>query len=142
VPSIRRKAEVEWTPEQMYALVNDVEAYPEFLNWCTGARVITECDGQLTAQLDVGFGGISHSFSTVNTLEPPHRITVSLRNGPFRSLEGEWTFTETQTGCTISLNLEFTVSPGPLGLVLSGAFEHIVRSQMDAFVQRARNTYG
>lgn len=126
----------------MYALVNDVEAYPEFLNWCSGARIIARGEGQLTAELDVGFGGISQSFSTVNTLAPPNKITVSLRNGPFQSLEGAWTFTQAHTGSTISLVLDFTVVLSPLGFVLSGAFEKIVRSQMDAFIRRARSVYG
>ena len=141
MPSIRRKAEVEWTPEQMYALVNDVEAYPEFLNWCSGARIISDSEGQLTAELDVGFGGISRSFSTVNSLDPPRKIVVKLHSGPFRSLEGAWTFTQSPTGCTISLALDFTVSTSPLGVILSGAFEEIVRSQMDAFIRRARALY-
>jgi len=125
----------------MYALVNDVEAYPQFLNWCSGARIIAADAAQMTAELDVRFGGIGKSFSTTNSLQPPHRIGVQLRNGPFKSLEGAWTFTETPAGCMIALDLDFTVSASPLGFILSGAFEEIVRSQMDAFIQRARSVY-
>lgn len=125
----------------MYALVNDVEAYPQFLNWCSGARIIAADEDQMTAELDVRFAGISKSFSTINALDPPHRIGVQLRNGPFQSLEGAWTFTGTPAGCTITLDLDFTVSISPLGFILSGAFEEIVRSQMDAFIARARNVY-
>ena len=126
----------------MYALVNDVEAYPEFLHWCNGARIISRREGELTAELDVGLAGISRSFSTVNQLDPPHRIVVTLHKGPFRSLEGAWSFTPSDTGCTISLQLDFSVSRSPLGMVLSAAFEEIARSQMDAFIRRARQIYG
>ena len=126
----------------MYALVNDVEAYPEFLQWCNDARIITRREDELTAELDVGFGGISRSFSTTNVLEPPERIVVKLHKGPFKSLEGAWTFTETDKGCAISLVLDFSVSLSPLGMVLSAAFEEIARSQMDAFIRRASQLYG
>ena len=126
----------------MYALVNDVEAYPEFLQWCNGARIISEREAELTAELDVGLGGISRSFSTINVLDPPHRIVVKLHKGPFRTLEGAWSFTETDSGCRISLVLDFSVSLSPLGVVLSAAFEEIARSQMDAFIRRAGQLYG
>lgn len=126
----------------MYTLVNDIESYPDFLNWCTASRIISRSASQLTAELDVGIGGISKSFSTVNSLDPPHRIAVRLHSGPFRSLEGEWKFTESEMGCEISLALDFTVSLSPLSIVLSTAFEEIARSQMDAFIRRAGSIYG
>lgn len=142
MPSVRRVAEVRWTPEQMYALVNDVQAYPEFLHWCSGSRIIAETARELTAELDVGFGGFKQRFSTINSLEPPQRISMRLRKGPFRSLTGAWTFAATEMGCRISLALEFAVSAGPLGLVIGAAFEQIARSQMDAFIKRAQTVYG
>ena len=131
----------------MYALVNDIESYPEFLNWCSGARIlerrdVDQSEQQLTAELDVGFAGITQRFSTVNTLRPPTEIKLRLKSGPFRSLEGAWTFEPAGSGCTISLTLDFSVALSPLGMVLSTAFEEIARSQMDAFVQRAARVYG
>ncbi len=126
----------------MYALVSDVESYPQFLNWCSGARIISQTEGSQTAELDVGFRGISRSFATVNSLDPPNEIVMRLHSGPFKSLEGVWTFAKRDSGCSISFALDFTVSISPLGLLLSAAFEEIARSQMDAFVQRAQQLYG
>ena len=125
----------------MYSLVNDVAAYPQFLQWCSGARVISSTDRQMIAEVDVGLAGFRQSFSTCNTLEPPNRIGIQLRDGPFSRLEGEWRFLDGAAGCTIDLSLEFSVSLSPLGLVLSRVFEEIARSQMDAFIRRARAIY-
>lgn len=142
MPSINRTAEVEWSAEQMFALVNDVEAYPQFLHWCSSTRVISRSDDLVIAEVEVSLAGIRQRFSTRNTLEPPHRIDISLQNGPFRKLEGDWRFTNTERGSKVSLSLEFSVSISPIGFVLSRVFEEIARSQMDAFIKRARSVYG
>ena len=126
----------------MYALVNDVEAYPEFLPWCAGARIVSRSEHEMVAEVDIGFSGIRQSFSTRNLLDPPNRIVIALRNGPFRRLEGEWRFEDGPAGCTVDLSLDFSVSMSPLGFVLARVFEELARSQMDAFVRRARAVYG
>jgi ribosome-associated toxin RatA of RatAB toxin-antitoxin module len=126
----------------MYALVNDIESYPDFLKWCSGARIVDRGAQELTAELDVGFAGLTQRFSTMNTLRPPSEISLRLKSGPFRSLEGAWTFTPSASGCIISLTLDFSVPLSPLGIVLRGAFEEIARSQMDAFIKRADEVYG
>ena len=127
----------------MFALVNDVEAYPEFLHWCSGARVLKREDNVVHAEVEVRFAGLHQKFSTRNTLERPSRIVISLLNGPFRRLDGDWTFADRrQGGCNIELSLDFSVSLTPLGFLLSRVFEEIARSQMDAFIRRARHVYG
>jgi ribosome-associated toxin RatA of RatAB toxin-antitoxin module len=127
----------------MFSLVNDVEAYPEFLHWCSGARILRREGNVIMAEIDVRFAGVRQSFSTRNTLEEPHRIVISLLNGPFRRLDGDWTFTDSRSGgCSIELSLEFTVALTPLGFLLSRVFEEIAASQMDAFIRRARKVYG
>ena len=89
---IRRSALVRFTPEQMFDLVNDVEAYPKRFNWCASSAVIERDGNVLEARLDLNFAGLRHSFSTRNTAEPPRRIDIRLVGGPFRSLDGVWTF--------------------------------------------------
>jgi len=142
VPSINRTADIQWSAEQMFALVNDVAAYPEFLHWCSGARIVSRAESHVIAEVDVSLAGIRQSFTTRNLLEPPHRIDIRLLNGPFRKLEGDWRFTDNERGSTVSLSLEFSVSISPLGFVLGRVFEEIARSQMDAFIRRARSVYG
>ena len=126
----------------MYALVNNVESYPEFLNWCSGARVLSKGESQVTAELDIRFAGLSQSFATVNTLNPPNEIAVRLHSGPFKSLTGKWRFMQTPGGSKVSLVLDYTFGFSPLSIVLNSAFEEIARSQIDAFIQRARSVYG
>ena len=90
---IHRQALVRFTPEQMFDLVNEVEAYPRRFPWCLGASV-SEHDGQhLVARLDLRFAGVTQHFSTRNTLDRPHSIRMQFVNGPFDWLHGVWQFT-------------------------------------------------
>ena len=90
---IHRQALVRFTPEQMFDLVNEVEAYPRRFAWCLGANVL-EHDGQhLVARLDLRFAGVTQHFSTRNTLDRPHSIRMQFVDGPFDWLHGVWQFT-------------------------------------------------
>lgn len=127
----------------MYDLVNDVEAYPEFLHWCRGARIIRREADALEAELDIGFRGIHKSFRTRNAQDPPRRIDISLVSGPFRKLDGCWTFEDVDgSGSVVTLDLEFDVASSPLSYMFSAVFEELVRQQMGAFVKRAERVYG
>jgi ribosome-associated toxin RatA of RatAB toxin-antitoxin module len=127
----------------MFDLVNDVEAYPEFLHWCRGARIEASGEGTVDAAIDVGLGGFYKTFKTRNTLERPHRIGIALISGPFRRLEGAWEFADSAgSGADIGLMLDYEVSHSSLGLVFATVFAEVARSQMNAFVERARHVYG
>ena len=140
--SIRRTADVPYSSEQMYALVDDIESYPEFLRWCRDARV-TRRDGQIVeATLDVGLAGFHKQLSTRNSLEPPRRIGIALVAGPFRHLSGEWLFEPRAQGCRVSLALELESQVSPFGMIFAAAFEEIARSQLQAFLSRADKLYG
>jgi ribosome-associated toxin RatA of RatAB toxin-antitoxin module len=143
MPRIRRRAHVQYTAQQMFDLVNDVEAYPKFLHWCAGARVESAGESHIEATLDIGIAGLHKSFRTRNTLERPKRITMALVSGPFNRLDGEWQFTDSPSGgADIELSLDYEISHSPLGFVLAKAFEEVARSQMSAFVRRADEVYG
>jgi ribosome-associated toxin RatA of RatAB toxin-antitoxin module len=90
---IHRQALVRFTPEQMFDLVNDVEAYPRRFAWCLGARVSEHDGGHLVARLDLRFAGVTQHFSTRNMLDRPRSIKMQFVDGPFDWLHGEWTFT-------------------------------------------------
>ena len=93
-------------PEQMFMLVDDIERYPEFLPWCTGATVLSRDPEVTRASLHVGFRGIKQSFSTENRNTPPHEIALKLIDGPFRALDGRWRFNDLGgKGCKIEFNL-------------------------------------
>lgn len=142
MPQVKRSARVPYTPEQMFDLVNDVERYPEFLEWCKGARVDARHGSMIEATLDIGFFGFRQSFRTRNSLRRPERIGIDLVSGPFRRLRGEWRFTAVDGASDISLSLAFEVSMSPLGTVFAKVFEEVAASQMSAFIARAAAVFG
>ena len=89
---VERSALVTYTAAQMFALVNDVARYPEFLPWCTDARVEDGAAGERIATLKVARGVLRTEFTTRNTLRQDEQIQMKLLHGPFRDLQGEWRF--------------------------------------------------
>lgn len=140
---VERSALVPYTQQQMFALVNDVERYPEFMNGCVGASVQQRGEGWLEARLDLAKAGFSHAFVTRNTLYEPERIHLKLVEGPFKHLEGEWDFTAlSDSACKVTFWLEFEFKSRLLAFAAAKLFEHIASEQVDAIVQRARKIYG
>ena len=88
MPVIQRSALVEHAAARMFALVDDVEAYPHRFEWCSAARVIERGEDMVVARLELGIGGFRTWFTTRNTLAPPHHIDMALEEGPFRRLAG------------------------------------------------------
>jgi len=143
LPRVQRSAHVPYTAEQMFDLVNDVESYPSFLHWCSGAKVESRQGNVIEATLDIGVLGFHRSFRTRNTLIRPKEIQLDLVSGPFRRLRGEWRFKPTEDGgCDVSLSLQFEVTLSPFGVVFSKIFEELAGAQMTAFTERAAKLYG
>jgi ribosome-associated toxin RatA of RatAB toxin-antitoxin module len=142
LPTVKRSARVPYTPEQMFDLVNDVEAYPKFLHWCRGAHIDSKLGNTMEATLEIGALGFHQSFRTRNTLQRPERIGIDLVSGPFRRLRGEWRFIAADRGSDISLTLSFEVTLSPFGVVFAKVFEELAAAQMTAFVERAKKIYG
>jgi ribosome-associated toxin RatA of RatAB toxin-antitoxin module len=137
---IRRQALVRQTPERMFDLVNDVEAYPRRFTWCSAARVLDrEGDAALTARLDLRFAGITQAFTTRNVMQRPSRLEMKLVEGPLRALDGVWTFDPLGTdGCKIALALDFDYTgllSGPLRL----GFHGLANRMVDDFCAAADN---
>jgi ribosome-associated toxin RatA of RatAB toxin-antitoxin module len=143
MPKIHRSARVAYAAAQMFDLVNDVEAYPQFLHWCRAARVNRRGDDFIEATLDIGIRGVHKSFTTRNVFERPKRVAIELISGPFRHLDGVWEFEDLEGGGSeVSLSLTFEVVRSPFSVVFSMVFEELARAQMAAFVHRADVLYG
>ncbi|MEO8671870.1 MAG: type II toxin-antitoxin system RatA family toxin [Tahibacter sp.] len=139
---IRRSALVRYSPDQMFDLVNDVEAYPKRFAWCAGAQILARDETTLTARLDARFAGITQSFTTRNTPERPHRIGMDLVDGPFSSLEGAWTFTALgNDGCKIAFALDFDYSGGLIAAALRVGFQGLADRMVDDFCREATRLY-
>lgn len=139
---IRRSALVAQTPDRMFDLVNDVEAYPSLFPWCAGSAVTDRGENALTARLDLRFAGITQSFTTRNTVQRPERIHMHLVDGPFRQLEGEWTFQALgEVGCKIVFALDFDYSGRLTAPALRLGFQNLANRMVDDFCRVAR-THG
>lgn len=140
---INRNALMPYSAAQMYDIVNDVSSYPDYLPWCGGVIIHKQTDDMMEASIQMKKVGLNHWFRTRNQLVPGRSIEVKLVEGPFRKLQGNWTFKVLDDeACRISLSLQFEVASGIVGAVLSPAFNHIANTMVDSFCQRARKIYG
>ncbi len=131
-----------YTQEQMYALVADVERYPEFLPWCRAAR-ITRRDGDvLYADLVIGFKVFRERFTSKVTLNPPDSVHVEYINGPMRHLNNHWRFEPHDKGCIIDFYVDFEFRSALLQAAIGLLFNEAVRRMVAAFEARARVLYG
>jgi ribosome-associated toxin RatA of RatAB toxin-antitoxin module len=139
---IARSAIVEHSAAEMYALVEDIEAYPVFLPWCTAAIVHERRPGATKATLTVGAGGLRQSFTTLNDNRPGEAIEMRLVKGPFRRFVGHWRFVPlAPRACRIEFSLRYEFSSRALGRVLAPLFDGIADSMVEAFVRRAAQVY-
>lgn len=139
---IERSALVTYTAAQMFALVNDIARYPEFLPWCIGARVEDEAELQRLASVRIARGPLRTEFTTRNLLTKDVQILMTLVDGPFRALTGEWRFDAIgERGSRVSFRVEFEFKNRLTAAALGTAFESLCGSIVDAFVTRAQKTY-
>ncbi len=139
---ISRSALVPFSAGQMYQLVNDVDAYPEFLPGCTGSRVLDTSENQMTASVDVSKAGISKTFTTRNTLSDNQSIHMQLVDGPFRKLTGGWRFISLgDDACKVELSLEFEFTNMLVEMAFGRIFKELANSMVQAFTQRAKEVY-
>ena len=126
----------------MYELVNNINDYPQFLNWCEGASILNQSDHQITASVQINKGGLKQTFSTLNTLKPFRLIEMKLLDGPFEHFSGEWRFEPLgENAAKVFLNLQFKFKSKLLDMSLTPIFTKIANSQLDAFVTRANKIY-
>jgi ribosome-associated toxin RatA of RatAB toxin-antitoxin module len=134
---------VEYSCDQMFALVRDAEQYPRFLPWCSSAKVSADDKGVTHATLHIDYHGVRTDFTTENVHQPPSTIDIRLVQGPFRHLQGIWRFTPLgDSACKIQLRLNYEFSSKLLEKLVGKVFGYIANSLVDAFVRRAEQLYG
>lgn len=127
--------------EQIYALVADVESYPEFIPWCTAARIREKETNSVLADLVVGFKGITETYtSRVHLLDG--EINIEYINGPFSVLENSWKFTKVENGTKINFYIKFQFRSNILQALIGGLFEKACHKMVGAFEERAKKLYG
>lgn len=140
--SAHRSALVPYSAQQMYELVDDIGAYPEFLPWCSDARILNRDGDTVEATLELNKSGIRKSFTTRNTGHPYEGIELRLVGGPFRHLEGGWRFTDLPGhGSKVVLDIDFEFESTLVDVIFGSFFEDTCNSLVDAFTQRAVTVY-
>jgi ribosome-associated toxin RatA of RatAB toxin-antitoxin module len=138
MPTIQRSALVEHSVSRMFALVNDIDAYPRRFAWCEDAQVLEADEARVLARLELGIGGLRTWFTTENTLSPPHHIEMQLRDGPFRKLHGRWQFHALdESASKVSLSLDFEPQSSLMLPVLSLGLRGLADRMVDDFVRVA-----
>jgi len=143
VKRVARSAIVEHSAESLYALIEDIESYPEFLPWCRGAKIRARDAERTVATLDVGLRGIRQSFTTENRNEPGRAIHMRLIEGPFRHFSAGWRLAPLGAhAARAEFSMEYEFSSRVLAKVLEPLFNHIADTMVDAFMRRADALYG
>ena len=141
--NFHKQVTVHYTVEQMYNLINDINAYSTFIPLCSSSEVHEEQDHKLRATIKIAKGKIGFEFTTINTMEKDRFIKMNLVNGPFKTLKGVWQFTPTGTDeCVISLHFDFDFSNKLLGIALGGLFKQLCDTMIESFRKQAAVLYG
>lgn len=147
MPSFATQRHVRFSAEQMFALVADIEKYPEFLPLCTGLTVLnrqqTPGGEELTARMSIGYKAIAESFTTRVLIDnADRRIDVSYLDGPFKRLENRWKFEEDTAGSMVDFYIDYEFRSKLLGVLMGTMFDQAFRRFTDAFEERAAQIYG
>jgi coenzyme Q-binding protein COQ10 len=143
MPTHAERRHLPYRADQLFDLVADVERYPEFLPWCTGARIRERKDNVIVADLLIGFRMVRERFTSTVTLGRPGRIDVAYSEGPFKYLENHWTFEPQPDGsCVIDFYVDFEFRSKMLQRLIGVLFNEAVRRMVGAFEGRAKQLYG
>ncbi len=141
--TINKSALVAYSAAQMYALVNDIKSYPDFLPWCSGSTILSQNEDEIRATVVIAHGSLNKSFTTCNRLQHDKMVEMRLEQGPFKRLEGFWRFDILgEQACKVSLDLEFEFKNRLVGMAMGPIFSQIANTLVDAFSKRAVDVYG
>jgi len=139
---VKKSALVHHTPMQMFELVADVDAYQDFLPWCSSSRVLSKNETMICGEIEVSRVGIKQKFSTCNEFVRGERMSLKLDKGPFKSLDGLWQFTGLgDDACKVQLQLDFEFSGKLINTAFGKVFSVIANDLVDAFCKRADEVY-
>ncbi len=140
---LHREAIVAYTPGEMFALVDAVEDYQQFLPWCSDSGRQQISEDKVIASVTISKGALRKTFSTRNLLQRDKMIEMSLVDGPFKHLHGFWRFDPIgERGCKISLDLEFQFTNKLVEFAVGSVFTTVAGEMVRAFQKRAEQVYG
>ena len=144
---ISRSALLSYPIKQVFDLINDIAAYPGYMDGCVSTEVIKRDKDFMEARLELAKGGFKHSFTTKNTLMEPdgnelHTVKMELVEGPFKQFSGLWTLLPLgDSACKVSLDLQFILNNKVLSAASKSLFMTIADNLVNAMVNRAHHLY-
>jgi len=149
MPQFSSKHRVPHSAEKMYALVADVERYPEFVPMCHALKIrqrTKKPDGSevIVADMTVSFQVVRETFTSRVTLDHPNlKIFVEYLQGPFRKLENRWTFeAKSENACDVSFFIAYEFKSRMLAVLMGAMFDAAFQRFAAAFEKRADAIYG
>ncbi len=140
---VERNALMPFSAQQMFDVVNDIGSYSQYLPWCVASEVLEQSESQVVARLEIAKGGMRQSFTTRNELDAPYHMSMSLLEGPFSKLQGDWYFKQLgDDGCKIEMTLSFDFDNRLMNATLGKVFSAAADKLVDAFCARADSIYG
>lgn len=140
---VHKSVLLSYSAAQMFALVDKVEDYPAFLPWCGGVEVRERAQDRLVAAITIDYRGVRQRFTTQNTHVPPNLMRMTLVEGPFSQLDGEWRFTPLRDdACKVEFNLNYEFSSKLLEKLIGPVFSSVADSFVESFRKRAQIIYG
>jgi len=142
MPGVREVRQLPYSAEQMFDLVADVARYPEFLPWVVGARVRSDSEHEMIADLLVGFNALREKFTSRVLKIRPLEIKVHYLDGPMRDLDNVWHFRSIEGGCEVDFSVQFTFRNAMFERLAGQYFDRAFRKMVGAFEARANALYG
>lgn len=138
----QEKRVIPHTPQNLYNLVQDVKSYPQFLPWCLAARINSQDDDRMVADLIIGFRLYRERFTSYVNLKPDEMaILVEYAEGPFKYLKNSWVFRDHPDGCEIDFYVDFEFNSQLFQSVVETLFSEAVKRMVRAFETRADTLY-
>ena len=139
---VQKTVLIHHSASRMFALVDDVTRYPEFLPWCGGVDLIKQDDTSTIATLHIAYHGLHQKFTTENHKTHPTLMEIQLKDGPFKHLEGVWRFIAlSDEACNFEFMLNYEFANHFLDKLIAPVFSHITNTFVDSFVARADQLY-
>ncbi len=139
---VQRSALMPYSAAKIYRMVNDVDAYPEFIPWCVKCNTDKVSETEKQASMYFAKRGIKASVTTRNELMQDKAITMHLIKGPFKHLFGEWQFTSIdENSCKVELDMQFTFSNRLYEMSFGPIFNQVANKLVTLFSERAKYLY-
>lgn len=139
---VYKEAVVDYSQQEIFDLINNVEHYPEFVPGCISTEILSKQDNMLTAKVVVSKAIYTKSFTTKNTFYPYERVNIELIEGPLKRLSGAWILEPISDNSTkVKLDLDISLKSDFLDMIFGDIVHNMMSTMVEAFVDRAKVVY-